>query len=121
MGSDRSCSARALARISRLIRLQVGENPAVRQGAVTRDVEHAYVAGAAVGYVELLLVGRERYAIRAVAIAAGDAQVAFAGDLIYQRFAGRASEQVDDYLGGTIYPLLQQGEDLEPVDAEVQV
>jgi adenylosuccinate lyase len=37
------------------------------------------------------------------------------------RFAGRASQQVDDYLTTMIYPLLQQSEQLEPVDAEVQV
>jgi adenylosuccinate lyase len=37
------------------------------------------------------------------------------------RFAGRAPEQVEDYLATTIYPLLQQTEELEAVDAEVQV
>ena len=37
------------------------------------------------------------------------------------RFAGRAPQQVDDYLTTTIYPLLQQSEQLEPVDAEVHV
>jgi adenylosuccinate lyase len=37
------------------------------------------------------------------------------------RFVGRAPQQVDDYLTTTIYPLLQQREHLEPVDAEVQV
>jgi len=36
------------------------------------------------------------------------------------RFAGRAPEQVEDYLT-TIYPLLQQTEELEVVEAEVQV
>ena len=38
-----------------------------------------------------------------------------------KRFVGRAPEQVDDYLSTTIYPLLQQREHLEPVDAEVHV
>jgi len=37
------------------------------------------------------------------------------------RFVGRAPQQVDDYLTTTIYPLLQQREQLEPVDAEVHV
>ena len=37
------------------------------------------------------------------------------------RFVGRALQQVDDYLTTTIYPLLQQREQLEPVDAEVHV
>ena len=37
------------------------------------------------------------------------------------RFVGRAPQQVDDYLTTTIYPLLQQPEHLEPVDAEVHV
>ena len=37
------------------------------------------------------------------------------------RFVGRAPQQVDDYLTTTIYPLLQQHEQLEPVDAEVHV
>jgi adenylosuccinate lyase len=37
------------------------------------------------------------------------------------RFVGRAPQQVGDYLDTTIYPLLQQRERLEPVDAEVQV
>jgi adenylosuccinate lyase len=37
------------------------------------------------------------------------------------RFAGRAPQQVEDYLTTTIYPLLQQSEHLEPVDAEVHV
>jgi len=37
------------------------------------------------------------------------------------RFAGRAPQQVEDYLATTIHPLLQQSEHLEPVDAEVQV
>jgi adenylosuccinate lyase len=37
------------------------------------------------------------------------------------RFVGRAPQQVGDYLNTTIYPLLQQRERLEPVDAEVQV
>ncbi len=37
------------------------------------------------------------------------------------RFVGRAPQQVDDYLSTTIYPLLQQREHLEPVDAEVHV
>jgi adenylosuccinate lyase len=37
------------------------------------------------------------------------------------RFVGRAPQQVDDYLTTTIYPLLQQREHLEPVDAEVHV
>jgi len=37
------------------------------------------------------------------------------------RFAGRAPQQVEDYLATAIYPLLQQSERLEPVDAEVQV
>lgn len=37
------------------------------------------------------------------------------------RFVGRAPQQVDDYLTTTIYPLLQQHEHLEPVDAEVHV
>jgi len=51
----------------------------------------------------------------------GSVQGEISGLLAPARFAGRAPEQVDDYLAGTIYPLLQQGEDLEPVDAEVQV
>jgi adenylosuccinate lyase len=51
----------------------------------------------------------------------GAVQGEIAGLIAPTRFAGRAPEQVDDYLAGTIYPLLQQGEDLEPVDAEVQV
>jgi adenylosuccinate lyase len=38
-----------------------------------------------------------------------------------KRFVGRAPQQVDDYLTATIYPLLQQREQLEPVDAEVHV
>jgi adenylosuccinate lyase len=38
-----------------------------------------------------------------------------------RRFVGRAPQQVDDYLTTTIYPLLQQREQLEPVDAEVHV
>ncbi|MGH8072277.1 MAG: adenylosuccinate lyase [Candidatus Entotheonellia bacterium] len=38
-----------------------------------------------------------------------------------RRFAGRAPQQVEDYLTTTIYPLLQQSEHLEPVDAEVHV
>jgi adenylosuccinate lyase len=37
------------------------------------------------------------------------------------RFVGRAPQQVEDYLTTTIYPLLQQSEHLEPVDAEVHV
>ena len=37
------------------------------------------------------------------------------------RFVGRAPQQVDDYLTTTIYPLLQQPEHVEPVDAEVHV
>jgi adenylosuccinate lyase len=37
------------------------------------------------------------------------------------RFAGRAPQQVEDYLTTTIYPLLQQSEHMEPVDAEVRV
>jgi hypothetical protein len=37
------------------------------------------------------------------------------------RFVGRAPQQVDDYLTMMIYPLLQQREQLEPVDAEVHV
>jgi adenylosuccinate lyase len=37
------------------------------------------------------------------------------------RFVGRASQQVDDYLTTTVYPLLQQRQQLEPVDAEVHV
>jgi adenylosuccinate lyase len=37
------------------------------------------------------------------------------------RFVGRAPQQVDDYLTTTIYPMLQQSEHLEPVDAEVHV
>jgi adenylosuccinate lyase len=37
------------------------------------------------------------------------------------RFVGRAPQQVDDYLTTAIYPLLQQREQLEPVDAEVHV
>jgi adenylosuccinate lyase len=36
-------------------------------------------------------------------------------------FVGRAPKQVDDYLTTTIHPLLQQSEQLEPVDAEVHV
>jgi adenylosuccinate lyase len=38
-----------------------------------------------------------------------------------KRFVGRAPQQVDDYLTTTIYPLLQQREQLGPVDAEVHV
>ena len=38
-----------------------------------------------------------------------------------RRFVGRAPQQVDDYLTTTIYPLLQQPEHVEPVDAEVHV
>jgi adenylosuccinate lyase len=38
-----------------------------------------------------------------------------------RRFVGRAPQQVEDYLTTTIYPLLQQSEQLEPVDAEVHV
>jgi adenylosuccinate lyase len=38
-----------------------------------------------------------------------------------RRFVGRAPQQVDDYLTTTIYPLLQRHEQVEPVDAEVQV
>jgi adenylosuccinate lyase len=37
------------------------------------------------------------------------------------RFVGRAPQQVEDYLATTIYPLLQQSDHLEPVDAEVHV
>jgi adenylosuccinate lyase len=37
------------------------------------------------------------------------------------RFVGRAPQQVDDYLTTTVYPLLQQRQQLEPVDAEVHV
>ena len=37
------------------------------------------------------------------------------------RFAGRAAQQVEDYLTTTIHPVLQQSEQLEPVDAEVHV
>jgi adenylosuccinate lyase len=37
------------------------------------------------------------------------------------RFAGRAAQQVEDYLTTTIRPVLQQSEQLEPVDAEVHV
>jgi adenylosuccinate lyase len=37
------------------------------------------------------------------------------------RFVGRAPQQVEDYLTTTIYPLLQQREHVEPVDAEVHV
>ena len=37
------------------------------------------------------------------------------------RFVGRAPQQVEDYLTTTVYPLLQQSESLEPVDAEVHV
>ena len=46
---------------------------------------------------------------------------AFATLLAPMRFVGRAPQQVDDYLTTTIYPLLQQREQLEPVDAEVRV
>jgi adenylosuccinate lyase len=38
-----------------------------------------------------------------------------------RRFVGRAPQQVEDYLTTTVYPLLQQSEHLEPVDAEVHV
>jgi adenylosuccinate lyase len=38
-----------------------------------------------------------------------------------QRFVGRAPEQVEEFLTTTVYPLLQQREALEPVDAEVHV
>ena len=34
-----------------------------------------------------------------------------------RRFVGRAPQQVDDYLATTVYPLLQQRQQLEPVDA----
>jgi adenylosuccinate lyase len=37
------------------------------------------------------------------------------------RFVGRASQQVGEFLTTTVYPLLQQSEHLEPVDAEVHV
>jgi adenylosuccinate lyase len=37
------------------------------------------------------------------------------------RFVGRAPHQVEDYLTTMVYPLLQQSEHLEPVDAEVRV
>jgi adenylosuccinate lyase len=43
------------------------------------------------------------------------------GLLAPQRFVGRAPEQVEEFLTATVYPLLQQSEDLEPVDAEVHV
>jgi adenylosuccinate lyase len=45
----------------------------------------------------------------------------FAALLTPIRFVGRAPQQVEEYLTTTVYPLLQQGEDLEPVDAEVHV
>jgi adenylosuccinate lyase len=38
-----------------------------------------------------------------------------------QRFVGRAPEQVEEFLTTAVYPLLQQSDDLEPVDAEVHV
>jgi adenylosuccinate lyase len=37
------------------------------------------------------------------------------------RFVGRAPQQVEDYLTTIVYPLLQQSDQLEPVDAEVHV
>jgi adenylosuccinate lyase len=37
------------------------------------------------------------------------------------RFVGRAPQQVEDYLTTMVYPLLQQSDRLEPVDAEVHV
>jgi adenylosuccinate lyase len=58
-------------------------------------------------------------------IAQDPAFTAVAGELptllAPMRFVGRAPQQVEDYLTTTIYPLLQQSDDLEPVDAEVHV
>jgi adenylosuccinate lyase len=61
-----------------------------------------------------------------IARVAGDAAFAAVHDALPtlldpMRFIGRAPQQVDDYLTTTIYPLLQQREHLEPVDAEVHV
>jgi adenylosuccinate lyase len=61
-----------------------------------------------------------------IARVAGDAAFAAVYDALPtlldpMRFVGRAPQQVDDYLTTTIYPLLQQREHLEPVDAEVHV
>src|SRR5713101_4205710 len=69
---------------SRLIRLQIGEDASVPEGAAAGDVEDAHVSRSAVGYVELLLVGRQRYAIGAITLVVGNAQIARARDLIHQ-------------------------------------
>ncbi len=38
-----------------------------------------------------------------------------------ERFVGRAPQQVEEYLTSTVYPLLTQGKQLSPVEAEVHV
>src|ERR1700674_2276474 len=63
----------------------VRENTAFLKTAVSLDIEYAHLLGTTVGYVQLLLIGRERDATGGFALFARHSEIALASDLIEQQ------------------------------------